>query len=52
MKLTLHKTVMRPILTYGSQAWTMTDYDEHLLRQFERKVLRKLYGLIGNVEGT
>jgi hypothetical protein len=29
---------------YGSEIWTLTKSDENLLRIFERKILRKIYG--------
>ena len=31
IKFILHKTLIRPILTYGSEAWIMTDNNEHPL---------------------
>ena len=41
---------MWSILTYGSEAWIVTDKNEHLLRIFERKgVEKKIYGPIINV---
>ena len=42
---------MRPILTYGSECWTLTKTNEERLRIFERKVLRRIFGPV-NENGT
>jgi hypothetical protein len=43
-KCTLYKTLVRPILTYGSESWPLTRKDVNILRIFERRILRRIYG--------
>jgi len=41
LKLKIYKSLIRPVVTYGCEAWTLTTRDEQHLRIFERKILRK-----------
>jgi len=43
-KLQIYKTLIRPVVTYGAEIWTLTAAEENALSRFERKVLRKIYG--------
>jgi hypothetical protein len=42
----IYKTLIRPVVTDGSETWTLTKSDESFLRIFERKILQKIYGQI------
>jgi hypothetical protein len=43
-KFTVHKTLIRPVLIYGSETWVLTKREENQLLVFERKVLRTICG--------
>jgi hypothetical protein len=43
-QLQIYRTVVRPVVTYGSESWTPTMKEETVLAVFERKILRKIYG--------
>ena len=43
-KLQIYRTLVRPVVTYGSESWTLTMEEERALAVFERKILRKMYG--------
>jgi ribosomal protein L17 len=37
------RNFIRPVVTYGCEAWTLTNRDEQHLRIFERRILRKIF---------
>jgi len=43
-KLKIHKGLIRPVVTYGCEVWTLAIRDEQHLRIFERRILRKNFG--------
>ena len=43
-KLQIYRTLVRPVVTCGSELWTLTVGEERELPVFERKILRKIYG--------
>lgn len=46
LKIKVFKTIVKPVVTYGSETWTLAKADEELLRRWERKILRKIYGAV------
>ena len=49
-KLQLYKTVIRPVLTYACEAWTLTKELERRLLVFERSILRRILGPVRDEE--
>ncbi|KAJ4427741.1 hypothetical protein ANN_25394 [Periplaneta americana] len=44
LKVRIYKTVILPVVLYACETWTVTLREEHRLRVFENKVLRKIFG--------
>jgi hypothetical protein len=45
MKIRTYKTIIRPIILYGSETWTISGKMASILMTWERKILRKIYAL-------
>jgi hypothetical protein len=43
-KIKIYKTVILPVVLYGCKTWSLTLGEEHSLRVFENRVLRKIFG--------
>jgi hypothetical protein len=37
-------TIIRPVVTYGLEVWTMSESDENTLATWGRKILRRIFG--------
>jgi hypothetical protein len=44
LKFRKYKTVILPVVLYGCESWSLTFREEHRLRVFENRVLRKIFG--------
>jgi hypothetical protein len=40
----IYKTVILPVILYGCETWSLTLREEHRLRMFENKALRRIFG--------
>jgi hypothetical protein len=43
-KMRIYKTIILPVILYGCETWSLTLNEEHRLRMFENKVLRRILG--------
>jgi hypothetical protein len=46
LKTKVYRTVIRPVVMYGSETWTITTAEEELLKRWGREVLRKIFGAV------
>jgi hypothetical protein len=44
MKIRIYKTIILPLVLYGCETWSLTLREEHRLRVFENRVLRRIFG--------
>ena len=48
-KLKIYRSLIRPVVTYGCEAWTLTNRDEQHLRIYEHRILKKkIFGPVQN----
>jgi hypothetical protein len=43
LKIKIYKTVILPVVLYGCETWSLALGEEHRLRVFENRVLRKIF---------
>jgi hypothetical protein len=39
----INKTIILPVILYGCETWSLTLWEEHKLRVFENRVLRRIF---------
>jgi hypothetical protein len=48
LKIRIYKTIILPVVLYWCETWSLTLREEHRLRVFENRVLRRIYGPKGD----
>jgi hypothetical protein len=48
IKIRIYKTIILPVVLYGSESWSLTLKEEHRLVVFEKRVLRRILGSSGD----
>jgi hypothetical protein len=44
VKVKIYKTIILPVVFYGCETWSLTLREEHRLRVFENRVVRRIFG--------
>jgi hypothetical protein len=44
LKIRIYKTIILPVVLHGCETWSLTLREEHTLRVFEKRVLRRIFG--------
>jgi hypothetical protein len=44
VKVGIYKTIILPVVLYGCETWSLTVREEHKLRVFGNRVLRRIFG--------
>jgi hypothetical protein len=44
IKIKIYKTIILPVVLYRCETWSLISREEHRLRVFENKVLRRIFG--------
>jgi hypothetical protein len=44
VKIKIYKTIILPVVLYRCETWSLTSREEHRLRVFENRVLRRIFG--------
>jgi hypothetical protein len=53
IKIRIYKTIILPVVLYGYETWSLALREEHRLRVYKNRVLRRIFGpkmdeIIGN----
>jgi len=44
IKIKIYRTIILPVVLYGCETWSLIFREEHRLRVFENRVLRRIFG--------
>jgi len=44
IEIKIYRTIILPVVLYGYETWSLTFREEHTLKVFENRVLRKIFG--------
>jgi sorting nexin-29 len=52
LKIKTYQTVILPVVLYGCETWSLALREEHRMRVFENRVLRRIFGHKGEEDGS
>jgi hypothetical protein len=52
LKIKIYRTIILPVVLYGCETWSLTLREERKLRVFENMVLRRIFGLGRDEDGS
>jgi len=44
IKIKVYRIIILPVVLYGCETWSLTLWEEHRLRAFENRALRRIFG--------
>ena len=44
LRIKIYRTIILPVVLYGCETWSLTLREEHRLRVFQNRVLRRIFG--------
>jgi hypothetical protein len=44
INIKIHRTIILPVVLYGCETWSLALKEEHRLRVFENRILRRILG--------
>jgi hypothetical protein len=44
VKVKIYKTIILPVVLYGCETWSLTLRENHILKVFDNRVLRRIFG--------
>ena len=45
LKIKIYRTIILPVVLYGCETWSLTSREERRMKVFEKRVLRRIFGL-------
>jgi hypothetical protein len=44
LKVKIYRTIILPVILYGSETWSLILREDHRLRMFENRMLKRIFG--------